>query len=118
MTSTPKSLTDLGATTAAPVDAKPPTTSPYDPTRDREKIRGQVALTLTWSLVSILGAMTLAGVITVFYCLGHGECTDTTLELKGIGSLATIVPTPLVGLVGAVTGFYFGEKAARASERA
>jgi len=114
--STTVSLTELGApgTTAAP--ATRPTAFLYDPAQDREKVRGQVALVLTWCLVGIVTAMTTAGLATTVWCLHGGDCTDATLELKAIASLATMVLTPLVGLVGAVTGFYFGEKAARVGE--
>lgn len=109
-------LSTLGAGTAGPAPAPPPPEDEgqYDPSKDRELIRGQIALILTWCLVGVVGVATLAGLLTAVVCMSHGaQCSAPTMELKTIGTLATIVLTPLVGLVGAVTGFYFGEKAGR-----
>jgi hypothetical protein len=39
-------------------------------------------------------------------------CSTGLLELKPIRSLGEVLLAPLVGLVGAVTGFYYGEKSA------
>ena len=37
-------------------------------------------------------------------------CNDNVFELASLRVLVELVLTPLVGLVGTVTGFYFGEK--------
>jgi O-antigen/teichoic acid export membrane protein len=69
---------------------------PYDPSKDREKIRGMIALILTICLIAIV-LFTLIMILTGVDI----EKTKDTLEL---------ILSPVVGLVGAVTGFYFGEK--------
>jgi hypothetical protein len=115
----PVSLSTLGSGASAPATPPPPPKEAglYDPTRDREQVRGQVALILTWCLVGVVAVLAVAGLVTSVVCMSGVACTPTTIELKTIGVLATIVLTPLVGLVGAVTGFYFGEKAGRADAR-
>jgi len=76
----------------------------YDPAEDREKVRGRIAQTLVWLLVGVVGASLLAGIWLSASPEGKIETLKVVLEL---------VLTPLVGLVGAVTGFYFGEKSAK-----
>jgi hypothetical protein len=87
----------------------PPSTSSlevatYDPAQDRERVRGRIAQILVWLLVGI-----------VVVSLGAGVWLGLKTE-EGIESLKLVlelVLTPIIGLVGAVTGFYFGEKSAR-----
>lgn len=93
-------------------DASPPSPSPapvevqdYDPAEDREKVRGRIAQTLVWLLVGVVGVSVLAGIWLASKAEGGNiETLKMVLEL---------VLTPLVGLVGAVTGFYFGAKAGK-----
>jgi len=108
-------LSTLGGGTAGPAPPPPPPEDEgqYDPSKDRELIRGHVALILTWCLVGIVAVLSVAGLVTSVACMSGATCQPATIELKTISTLATIVLTPLVGLVGAVTGFYFGEKAGR-----
>jgi hypothetical protein len=74
-----------------------PTEKPYDPGRDREAKRGQIALILVCSLVGSVVASFLALVT-------H---SITIVDLK---EFAPLFITPFVGLVGAAIGFYFGSK--------
>jgi hypothetical protein len=69
---------------------------PYDPSQDREKIRGRIALILTCCLVGIV-AVSLILILTL-------------VDIEKIKDTLEIILSPVVGLVGAVTGFYFGEK--------
>lgn len=71
---------------------------PYDPAEDREKVRGSIAQTLVWLLVGIVALSILS---VVFYAAA----------LEPVKGILDLVLAPIVGLVGAVTGFYFGEKA-------
>jgi hypothetical protein len=109
-------LNTLGGTTTAG-GATPPTTSQiveksYDPTADRETIRGTIALALVWTLVGVIGAVVLTGLVTMYACHAGGACNTETMDLKTVRAVIELVLTPLIGLVGAVTGFYFGEKSA------
>jgi hypothetical protein len=83
---------------------------PYDPAPDRENIRGTIARTLVWTLVGVIAAVILTGLATVVACHAKDACSTETIELKTIRAVIELVLTPLIGLVGAVTGFYFGEK--------
>ncbi len=71
---------------------------PYDPAEDREKLRGKIAL----ALVAILAFIVFSSVVLTLFQPLNG--------LDAIKSLLDILLAPIVGLVGAVTGFYFGEK--------
>ena len=105
-----------GATTAG--GATPPSIAsqivekPYDPTADRETIRGTIALALVWTLVGVITAVVLTGFVTMYACHAGSTCNTETMDLKTIRAVIELVLTPLIGLVGAVTGFYFGEKSA------
>jgi hypothetical protein len=95
------------AAKAANLEAKP-----YDPAIDRETTRGTIAQALVWTLVAVIGAVVVAGLLTVYYCHNEKACAADTVEIKTLRAVVEIVMTPLIGLVGAVTGFYFGEKSA------
>lgn len=68
----------------------------YNPNKDREMVRGWLAQ----ALVLLLTLVVLISFISVW----AGADFE---EVKGILELTL---TPLVGLAGAVTGFYFGSK--------
>ncbi|MCP9489261.1 MAG: hypothetical protein MSC31_05235 [Solirubrobacteraceae bacterium MAG38_C4-C5] len=68
-----------------------PTTTPYDPSREREKVRTR----LSYAILASTGA---TGITIVVGTLA-GADVDTVLNG---------VFTPLIGLSGAVMGFYFG----------
>lgn len=114
-------LNTLGATPPAGTATPPSVASsivekPYDPTADRETIRGTIAQALIWTLVAVIGAVVLTGLFTVYSCNAKDACTGETIELKTIRVVTELVLTPLIGLVGAVTGFYFGEKSSAGSK--
>ena len=83
----------------------------------RERIRGQIAIALIASLIVVV-VTTL--VYLVWLSLG---LTVTTQDLSTvIPMIGTTLLTPLVGLIGAVTGFYYGgqqalQAASEASQR-
>lgn len=83
---------------------------PYDPVRERENIRGKIATRLVGTLVLVIGMVVAIGVVTAMLCGYSGKCVATTVELRAARAIVELVLTPLVGLVGAVTGFYYGEK--------
>lgn len=110
-------LTKLGAEAATSAAAPPARASqivekPYDPGLDRETIRGTIALALVSTLVGVIAVVALAGLVTIFACHVKDACDADIVEFKTIRTVAELVMTPLIGLVGAVTGFYFGEKSA------
>ena len=99
--------TDGGAAPHAPQ----PTTIDYDPSEDREHKRGQIALWLIWLLAFIvIGGMLLS--LGPFVCTaiaGKESATCKTLSIDDVKTVIETLLTPIVGLVGAVTGFYFGK---------
>lgn len=110
-----KDLSQIGPAGAA--GAASPSLSPvieksYDPAPARENIRGTIALSLVWTLVAVIGVVALTGLVTAYFCHVKDACSLETVELKTTRAVIELVVTPLVGLVGAVTGFYFGEKSA------
>ena len=88
----------------------PPTEKRFDPIEAQEGVRGKVALLLVWTLVVVMGCVLLMGLATAYACMGANACSAEAHELKTVSTLVTLIITPLVGLVGAVTGFYFGGK--------
>jgi hypothetical protein len=102
-----------GITSAkAAADAANLVSKPYDPAVDRETIRGTIALSLVLTLVVVIGAVVLAGLVTIYSCHTKDACTAETVDIKTLRAVVEIVMPPLIGLVGAVTGFHFGEKSA------
>lgn len=71
--------------------------------RTRELMRGRIALVLTASLLILV-------VFTLLYVVLTPLPPDELVRvIQGVG--ATVL-TPIVGLIGAVTGFYYGGQAA------
>lgn len=104
-------LTQIGPSRSA-VPA-PIRDEPYDPSKDRESVRGQIALNLVWTFMGIVGLIGLVALVTQVACSQAGvACPATTTNLEPMKALGELIITPLVGLVGAVSGFYFGEKSA------
>jgi len=80
-------------------DFPSPVLAAYDPTEDREKIRGTIALILVLALVGVLVFAVVSSWIVM-----NTENRDALMKVL------EVVLAPLVALVGAVTGFYYGEK--------
>ena len=79
------------------LDARPKVL-PYDPAKAREWVRGAIALGLT--AVFILLMLFLIAMVATGY-----------LETDRLEKIAAVLLSPLVGLLGAVLGFYYGEHA-------
>lgn len=84
----------------------------YDPAPERERRRGQIALRLIWLLIGIAGG-------TFVILVGSGLCKFVFIEeptacggfaISDAQTVLQLLLTPVVDLVGAVTGFYYGEK--------
>jgi uncharacterized membrane protein YeaQ/YmgE (transglycosylase-associated protein family) len=73
---------------------------PYDPTRDREVVRARVAYLMIGLLIGIVGAM-IGGLLTGY------------LSADATEKVAAVILSPVVGLLGAVLGFYYGEQSRR-----
>jgi len=88
------------------------TAAPYDPSRDRERKRGQIALRLILLLFLVCLAPYLFILAEVACMAANGKVSVCgRFNPSGLKDLSQLFVTPVVGLVGAVTGFYFGEKA-------
>jgi hypothetical protein len=76
--------------------------------REREKTRGRIAYLLIGTLVTIVVA-TFAYII--WLSVGFGRLSTTDL-INVMQSASTTLLAPLVGLIGAVIGFYYGAQTA------
>jgi hypothetical protein len=88
---------------------------PYDPAPERESVRGQIAQSLVWTLVGVIAVVVVTAVVLTLWCLKSNECATAAHELNPMRQVVELVLPALVGLVGAVTGFYFGERSVRPS---
>ena len=96
----------------APAGAETIARAPYDPSRDRERKRGQIAMYLI-ALLFFVCLVPYVFVLAEILCL-QGGGTAPMCSKFGAGNLEKLTQlflTPIVGLVGAVTGFYYGENA-------
>jgi hypothetical protein len=84
-------------------------TKRYDPGQDRERTRGKIAERLVWTLIGLIAATFVLLVVNIAVCSGN-TCNATVTNLENVKTIITLLLTPIVGLVGAVTGFYYGAK--------
>lgn len=75
---------------------------PYDPSRDQEGVRANVSYILL-------------GLIIGFVVLAFLGVLAKWLDIDTVTKLAAVLFSPIIGLFGAVMGFYFGEKQGRRS---
>lgn len=71
--------------------------APYDPAEDREKIRGRIAIALISLLIGLISLLFVAILVGV-------------VQIDDLDKIVATVLTPILGIVGAVIGFYFGGK--------
>lgn len=94
---------------ALPRRAYPPTPSPWEQTeRTRERTRGRIAYALIGTLVVIVVGTLL---YALFLSFSLGELTTESL-MTIMQNVGTTLLSPLVGLIGAVIGFYYGGQTA------
>jgi len=93
--STPANARSLSGSSPSPA----PSVTAYDPTQDQERVRGQLAL---W-LVGLMAAIALLSLLFVMVASDKdkGDAVKAVLQ---------VVFSPIIGLVGTVTGFYYGQK--------
>jgi hypothetical protein len=75
----------------------PPTPAAYNPSRPRERMRGVIAILL----LAFLGVM----VVIPWLMMLAGSPV-----IRDLNDLISRTFPPIVGLVGAVTGFYYGDR--------
>lgn len=73
--------------------------APYDPDPERERMRGWIAI----GLLALLSFVVISSLITV---AARWAPTEDVVRVLGL------LFAPLVGLVGAATGFYYGSRQA------
>ena len=83
---------------------------PYDPTKEREGVRSWIAM----SLIGLLAVIIISPFVLILLgvgCDALGPGSDVCRRIPDISlkEIMDMLLTPMVGLVGAVTGFYFGE---------
>ena len=69
----------------------------YDPAQDREKVRGRIAMALIVLLIALVSLLFLAILVSV-------------VKVADLDKIVATILTPIMGIVGTVIGFYFGEK--------
>jgi len=69
----------------------------YNPAQDREKLRGWIAMALIILLIGLISLLFLAILTSV-------------VKVADLDKIVATVLTPIMGIVGTVIGFYFGEK--------
>lgn len=84
-----------------------PARPPDDTERARERMRGKLAIRLLWTLIAVVTGIFAYLVVSN---MTRALTMDTLNTL--IPMLATTLLTPLVGLIGAVMGFYYGGQTA------
>jgi len=87
---------DLSQQPPPPSDQQTIPTVPYDPEPQRELIRGKIAL---WLLCMLAGVLLLA-FISMWL----------KMDTEALRTVLTIIFGPLVTLVSAATGFYYGSR--------
>jgi hypothetical protein len=88
---------DLSRETPPPVDQQNiPTGPPFDPEPQRERIRGVIAL----GLLCMLAVVLLLAFISMWL----------KMDTEALRTVLTIIFGPLVTLVSAATGFYYGSR--------
>lgn len=85
---------------------------PFNKEKVQENIRGRIAQALVFTFVGFVGLIVLLVVGIQITCVVRASCTKPEYDLAAVRTLVELIMTPLVGLVGAVSGFYFGEKSA------
>jgi pyruvate/2-oxoglutarate dehydrogenase complex dihydrolipoamide acyltransferase (E2) component len=76
--------------------------------RARERIRGRIALILITALLVVMG-LSFWYILRMSRNLGAVTTDDLITVIQMVG---TTLLTPLIGLIGAVTGFYYGGQTA------
>ena len=89
---------DLSAQPPPTIEPSIPQGSRFDPEPHRETMRGQIATRLLWMLAGVL----LLTFISVWFSKWLG------VDSEMLRTVLTIIFGPLVTLVSAATGFYYG----------
>ena len=89
-------VVDLSEQIPPSVDPQTIPTAPFDPEPQRERIRGWIALTL----LGMLALVRLLAFISMW----------VEMSAEVLRTLLTIIFGPLVTLVSAATGFYYGSR--------
>jgi hypothetical protein len=86
---------------------------PFNKEKVQENIRGRIALTLVFTFVGFVGLVVLIVTGVQIACVLRASCAKPEYDLTPVKTIVELILTPLVGLVGTVSGFYFGEKSTR-----
>ena len=84
-----------------------PARPPDDTERARERMRGKLAIRLLWTLIAVVTGIFAYLVVSNMTRALTMDALNTLIPM-----LATTLLTPLVGLIGAVMGFYYGGQTA------
>jgi hypothetical protein len=90
-----------------------PVVIPYDPEKARDDIRGKLALRLITLLTFIVVAAFVSIWLPVLIAWSKGGYIDISMPLK---DTLQLLMAPVVGLVGAATGYYFGVSAQKPNQ--
>jgi hypothetical protein len=103
--SNPPEELDLTQEDKSSPESTEPRVVPYDPGKALDDIRGKIALCLIHLLTFIVVATFVSIWIPVLIAWRAGGYIDISTPLK---DMLQLLLAPVVGLVGAATGYYFG----------
>lgn len=86
---------------------------------DPRDFRDRIVFALVVTLLVILGAVAIMGVVTAGLC-GFEDgvtCSADTVRMTTLRATLDMILPPVIGFVAAVVGFYFGEKSGRPPRR-
>jgi hypothetical protein len=91
-------VTDVDLTDEMPLESGLPSPElrPFDPEPQRERLRGWIAL----GLLAMLGLVFLCSFVSLWL----------KIDTESLRTVLTILVGPLVALVSAATGFYYGSR--------
>jgi len=104
-------ITEEDLTTSRVQPLQDITSAPFDPAQSREQMRGWIALALVGLLIFVAIYPLAVGSYFAVSCGGGTPCQDNSASFKFLIDVFDKLLAPLIGLVGSVIGFYFGEKA-------
>lgn len=96
----------------------PGSLKPYNPDEHKDRVREIIAKRLIWLLTGVvgIGALGLVGTMAA-WLFGGLEANKIEKDLPTILLLLNALISPVIGLVGAVVGFYYGTAAANSPSK-
>lgn len=85
----------------------------YDPGPVHDKVRKNIAYWLIAGLLAVIAVYCVVGVVGAVGCAYSKDCNSLEKSYAVVREFLAVALASITGLVGAVTGFYFGAHAAK-----